>query len=105
MSRLKKFTQSLLSGYITLAAQSLYTFASVPIALHYLSKAEFGLWGLTVEVATYVGLVDAGMSGSVSRVLIDHKDDPNGDAYGSIVKTGALVGFIQGVLIMLIGSA
>src|SRR6476619_6545323 len=102
MSRLKKFTQSLLSGYITLAAQSLYTFASVPIALHYLTKAEFGLWGLTVDIGAYVALIDAGMSGSVSRVLIDHKDDPTGDSYGSIVKTGALVGFVQGLLIMLI---
>jgi hypothetical protein len=76
MSRIKKFTQSLLSGYLTLAAQALYTFASIPLALHYLSKAEFGLWGLTLEVGAYIALIDAGMGGSVSRVLIDHKDNP-----------------------------
>jgi O-antigen/teichoic acid export membrane protein len=105
MSRLKKFTQSLLSGYLTLATRAIYTFASVPLALHYLSTAEFGLWGLTLDIAGFIAMIDAGMSGSVSRVLIDHKDDPSGGHYGSIIKTGALVGLIQGLLIIVIGAA
>jgi O-antigen/teichoic acid export membrane protein len=104
MSRIQKFTQSLLSGYLTLAAQALYTFASIPLALHYLSKAEFGLWGLTLEVGAYIALIDAGMSGSVSRVLIDHKDNPASGDYGSVIKTGALVGAVQGLLIMIVGG-
>src|SRR3954469_13199355 len=100
MSRLQKFTQSVLSGYFTIATQALYSFASIPLALHYLSTAEFGLWGLTLDVSAYIALIDAGMSGSVSRVLIDHKDDQASGTYGSIIKTGALVGVVQGVLII-----
>lgn len=75
MSRLKKFTHSLLSGYVALGANIFYTLASVPLVLHYLGKAEFGLWALVLQLSGYIALVDLGMAGSVSRILIDHKDD------------------------------
>ena len=53
MSRLKKFTRSLLSGYVALGANIFYTLASVPLALHYLGKAEFGLWALVSQISGY----------------------------------------------------
>jgi O-antigen/teichoic acid export membrane protein len=88
MSRLKRYVHSLASGYVLLGANMLFTLASAPLALHYLSKAEFGLWALTSQIAGYVALVDMGLSASGSRILIDYKDHrANGD-YGSVVKTG-----------------
>ena len=54
MSRFKRFTHSLLSGYVLLGANILYTFASVPLALHYLSKKEIGLWGVVTQIAGYL---------------------------------------------------
>lgn len=103
MSRLKKLTNSLLSGYVMLASNMLYTLASVPLALHYLNKEEFGLWALVSQLGAYITLIDLGMSGSVARILIDHKDDRGNGAYGGVIKTGALVGFVQGGLIVLAG--
>jgi O-antigen/teichoic acid export membrane protein len=103
MSRLKRFAHSLISGYVLLGANMIYTLASVPLALKYLSKAEFGLWALATQVAGYVALVDFGLSASASRVLIDHKDRRASGDYGSIVQTGALVGFTQGTLVILVG--
>ena len=105
MSRIKKFTRSLISGYAVLGANIFYTLASVPLALHYLSKPEFGLWALTAQIAGYVALIDLGMSASVSRILIDHKDDRSTGTYGSIIKIGALVGVVQGALIIMAGTA
>ena len=104
MSRLKQFTRSLVSGYVLLGANIFYTLASVPLALHYLGKAEFGLWALTSQLGGYILLIDLGMSTSVSRILIDHKDDRANGAYGSVIKTGALVGAVQGALIILAGT-
>jgi hypothetical protein len=46
MSRLKKFTHSLLSSYALMGVNIVYTLLSVPLALKSLSKAEFGLWAL-----------------------------------------------------------
>lgn len=103
MSRLKKFAHSLLSAYVVLGANIFYTLASVPLVLHYLGKLEFGLWALVTQVGGYIALIDLGMGGSVSRILIDHKDDRRNGAYGSVIKTGVLVGVAQGVLIVLAG--
>ncbi|MDD5138891.1 MAG: oligosaccharide flippase family protein [Verrucomicrobiales bacterium] len=103
MSRLKKFTRSLASGYVLLGANIFYTLAGVPLALHYLGKLEFGLWALVTQIGGYIALIDFGMSNSVSRFLIDHKDDRQNGAYGSVIKTSVLVGGAQGVLIILAG--
>jgi O-antigen/teichoic acid export membrane protein len=103
MSRLKKFTHSLLSGYVSVGANIFYTLASVPLALHYLGKPEFGLWALVAQIGGYIALIDFGMGNSVSRFLIDHKDDRHNGAYGSVIKTSMLVGLVQGGLIILAG--
>lgn len=103
MSRFKNFGRSLFSGYVLLGANTLYTLASVPLALHYLSKAEFGLWLLTTQIAGYIALIDLGMNSSMARILIDHKDRRENGHYGSAIKTGALVGAAQGVIVLLAG--
>ncbi len=103
MSRLKRFAHSLISGYVLLGANMIYTLASVPLALSYLSRKEFALWALATQVASYVALVDFGLSASASRVLVDHKDRRASGDYGSMVQTGALVGLTQGTLVMLVG--
>ncbi|MEI9959648.1 MAG: oligosaccharide flippase family protein [Limisphaerales bacterium] len=104
MSRLKKFTQSLLSGYVALGANIFYSLASVPLAFHYLGKLEFGLWALVTQIGVYLTLIDMGMGGAVSRTLIDHKDDRRNGDYGSVIKTGVLVGAVQGAIIILVGG-
>ena len=105
MSRLKKFTRSLLAGYLMLGANIFYTLASVPLALHYLTRPEFGLWALVSQLGGYIALIDLGMAGSVSRILIDHKDDRQSGAYGGVIQVGALVGVVQGAIVVVAGVA
>jgi O-antigen/teichoic acid export membrane protein len=103
MSRLKRFTHSLLSSYAFLGANVFYTLASVPLALKFLSVAEFGLWALIVQVANFVWLIDLGMSSSISRILIDHKDERSNGRYGGAIKSGFLVGLAQAMIVLVIG--
>jgi O-antigen/teichoic acid export membrane protein len=103
MARLRNFTHSLASGYAQMAVNVLYTLASVPLALHYLSKGEFGLWALTVQVANFIALIDLGMGSSIARILIDHKDDRQNGRYGSVIKSGFLVGSAQGLVVLAAG--
>ena len=77
-----------------------YSLLSVPIALHYLSRAEFGLWALVTQLTSYISLVDLGMSGAIARILVDHKDDREETTYGSILQTGFLVGAAQGAILL-----
>ena len=103
MSRLRFFVQGVASTYLSLAASILYSLVSVPLALHFLSKEEFGLWALLTQVFAYLMLVDFGMSPSASRLLIEHKDRPNDGAYGRLLQTGFLVAVVQGVLVLAVG--
>jgi O-antigen/teichoic acid export membrane protein len=104
MSRLKRFAHSLLSGYVLLGVNVLFTLASVPLALHFLGKEEFGLWALTSQIASYIALMDFGLTAAASRILIDYKDHENPGEYGATIQTGALVGVSQAVLVFVVGT-
>ncbi len=103
MSRFRRVAHSVASSYAVLIAAAVYSLASLPMALHYLSRERFGLWTLMASVGGYLSLIDLGMSGSVARLLIDHKDDPQRGAYGSLIKTGWCVLVVQGLLLFLTG--
>jgi O-antigen/teichoic acid export membrane protein len=104
MARLKRFAHSLLSGYLLLGVNVLYTLASVRMALHYLSTQEFGLWANITTMATYIALLDFGLSGSAARILIDYKDHPERGKYGGVIQTDVLVGLSQAGLILIVGT-
>ena len=103
MSRSKRFVTGLLSSYAAIGVNILYTLASVPLALHYLDKEEFGLWALVTQLSGYLMLLEFGMGGSVARSLSDHKDHMEDGIYGSILRTGGRVFAIQGVLVAVMG--
>jgi len=104
MSRLQKAARSLVSGYAAMASNVLYSLASFPLALHYLGKEQYGIWAVATGLASYLLLIDAGVSGAVGRFLIDCKDDQEGGDYGSLIKTGCLVFLVQGAAIAVGGS-
>ena len=103
MSRLKNYARSMMSSYAALGVAVLYNLAAVPLALHYLSKAEYGLWALSLQIAGYIALIDLGMGGSVTRILIDHKDDRASGRYGGVIQSGFWVGVAQAAIILAAG--
>lgn len=105
MSRLRLLARNVSSGYLQVAVNSVYTLATVPLALHYLSDKEFGLWMLVSQLVGYLMLVDAGITAASARILIDHKDRPQDGVYGSVFKTGSVVHVIQGLLIAALALA
>lgn len=103
MSRTKRFAHSLISGYVLLAVNILYTLVQGRMLLHFIrDDNEIGLWAVAIQVAGYFLLLDLGMSG-ISRILVDHKDDTSSTAYGSTIQTGFVVFLVQGALIALSG--
>jgi O-antigen/teichoic acid export membrane protein len=105
MSRFRRVVHSVASGYFVLAEAALYSFALFPLGLHYLSKERLGLWFLMTSIASQLSQIDLGMSGSLGRLLIDHKDDREGSTYGSMIQTGWLVLIVQGCLVAFVGFA
>jgi O-antigen/teichoic acid export membrane protein len=105
MSRLRRMAHNVASSYAALAAASLFSLALVPVALHYLGaeSGHFALWLLMSTITGYMSLIDLGMSSSVARLLIDYKDRRDEGEYGSLIKTGGLVLWVQGGIILAAG--
>jgi O-antigen/teichoic acid export membrane protein len=104
-SRTRNFIHALGAGYVAMIVNIAYTAASVPLALHYLGKEQFGLWALAQQITGYLILLDLGVSSAVSRFIADLKDDVNSGSYGSLLLSGSIVFAIQGVLIAIAGGA
>jgi len=102
-TRSKRFTHSLVTGYGAIAVNIVFSLVSIPLALSYLSKEEFGLWALAIQINGCLGLIDIGMTGAVGRYLADHKDDVNGDGYATHFATGNCVFIVQGLLVVAVG--
>lgn len=93
----------MISGYGTIGANLAFTMVSIPLAIHYLGKNEFGLWVLAAQINGFLCLIDLGMNAAMSRFLADYKDNVDGGDYGQHLVTGALVFAIQGLFIASIG--
>ena len=104
MSRAKRFASALASGYLALAANVVYTVLSIPLALRFLTREEFGLWAVVAQITGYFTLLDFGVGQSVSRILIDYKDDVNGGEYGATLKTACIVFVFQAAGIFFVGA-
>jgi O-antigen/teichoic acid export membrane protein len=103
MSRIKRLAHSLVSGYVLLGANVLYTLVSFRLAGKYLSTPEFGLWAVVTSIAQYIALIDLGMT-STSRILIDYKDRRDAGDYGSVIKTFLVVSLIQVIIIVVFST-
>jgi len=104
MSRFRHFAQGLASSWLATAATVAYSLASVPIALHYLSVEEFGLFVLVIQAAGFFNLLEVGMSASTSRILVDYKDSPNDGVYGAIILSATVMFCIIALLIIIVGT-
>lgn len=101
MSRLKNFSRNITTSYLQMGVNVVYSLVSVPLALHWLPKAEFGIWAILIQFTVYAYLLDLGINQAISRFLIDHKDERSTGEYGALVKTSALVSAIQGLIVVL----
>lgn len=104
MSRLKNFSRNLATSYLQLGVNVIYSLVSVPLILHWLPRAEFGLWALLVQLMSYIALVDLGLNSAIARFLIDHKDQRGKGEYGALIKASAWVSAAQGLIVLAVVS-
>jgi O-antigen/teichoic acid export membrane protein len=102
--RLRIFAGGVAAGYAALAANAIYSFASIPLALYYLNDEQFGLWSLVMTICGYLSLIEFGLNSAFARLLIDRNDNSSNHAYGSLIKTLCLVQFAQGLIIAIIAT-
>src|SRR5271167_3129148 len=101
MSRLRNFSRNLITTYLQLGANVVYTLVSIRLVWNWLPlpAAELGMWALLGQTLTYIALVDLGMTAAAARLLVDHKDDRVSGNYGAMIKTVFMVSLAQGACI------
>jgi O-antigen/teichoic acid export membrane protein len=87
-----------------LGVSSLFTLVTVRLALHYLPKDQYALWMPTTVIASYIALMDFGLSGAAARILVDYKDHQRTEEYGGLIQTSVWVGLSQAALIFMVGT-
>lgn len=90
MSKRKLLAKGVLFGYGAIGAQMFYSFASIPLALSHLSKAEFGMWSLVTTLVGYLMLTEMGITNAVTRHLLECKEGRDPGKYGRIF-TGSVI--------------
>jgi O-antigen/teichoic acid export membrane protein len=103
MSRKRLLLRGVLFGYGALAAQILYSFASIPLALAHLTKVEFGMWTLVTTLGGYLMLAEAGMTNAFLRHLFDCKEDKDRGQYGRLYTASVIALGLVALVILLAG--
>ncbi|MCW1923523.1 hypothetical protein OKA05_13240 [Luteolibacter arcticus] len=97
--------RGVLLGYGALGAQVFYSFASIPLALAYLGKAEFALWSVISALVGYLSLAEAGMTNSFLRHLFECKGDQESGKYGRYFAAGLGALGLVALVMLAAGSA
>ena len=63
--------KNLYAGWLSFLSTSAYGLISLPVAAHYLSMEEIGLWNLASQLVAYLLLVELGLGNAVGRLMAD----------------------------------
>jgi O-antigen/teichoic acid export membrane protein len=103
MSHKKLLTRGVFFSYVALIAQISYSFLSIPLALSYLSTAQFGMWGLVLTISSFLMLAEFGMTEAFMRYLFECKDGENPQRYGRLFTASCLALGLVALLILAVG--
>lgn len=104
MSRFNLLIRGIGLGYVSQGFSIAYSLLSIPLALGFLGKSEYGLWALVLSITSYLNFSELGLTNSVQRHLIDVKDRRPNFEYGAIFLTGGVAFLFIGILCFLIGG-
>jgi O-antigen/teichoic acid export membrane protein len=69
MSRFRRIAQNVLSNWFALAVTTVVGFFLSPFVVHHLGNLAYGVWVLIASLVSYMGLLDLGLRGAVTRFV------------------------------------
>jgi O-antigen/teichoic acid export membrane protein len=69
MPRIRQIAQNVLSNWVALAITTVVSFFLAPFVVHHLGNVTYGVWVLITSLVSYMGLLDLGMRGAVTRFV------------------------------------
>ncbi len=103
MSRKKAYIKGLTSTTLQKIMTKVIGLAVTPIVLSYLGKDEYGIWIVIGSLVGYMGLMDLGITGSVTQLIAKSDCVENADKINSIVNNSFFLQVIIGSMIIVLG--
>jgi O-antigen/teichoic acid export membrane protein len=82
----RQTAQNVLSNWAALAVSTVVGFFLAPLVVHYLGNVTYGVWVLVTSLTAYMGLLDLGMRGAVTRFVSKGKAQGNHTESGEAVS-------------------
>lgn len=89
--RYRRIALTMTSGFAARLLAMLATLVTVPMALAYLGKEQFGLWAAITSMIVWLGLLDLGLTSGLINALAESHGRGDRDAAASYVSTAAIV--------------
>jgi O-antigen/teichoic acid export membrane protein len=105
MERSRRFISSLGSGYASVAASSILSLVSIPVALSQLGREGFGVASTIIQIGAFSQVLQLGVGPSVARFLVDFKNSGNPSRLGAFMKIALIIGLVQGLILMVLALA
>lgn len=100
--RPKGVARNISSGWIAFLFVAGVSFFLSPFVVRHLGDTAYGVWTLLSALVGYLGLLDFGVRGAVTRYVAHHHAADDNDGCSSIVSTGMVMfGFLGGMAILL----
>jgi len=101
-SRPSGIARNAVANWTALVFVSAVAFFLSPFVVHHLGDTAYGVWSLLVSVVGYLGLLDFGVRGAVTRYVAHHHAIGDNEGSSSIVSAGLLLFGLLGALAILL---
>lgn len=108
-----RIARNVLSNWGSYAFSMVVNFFLAPFVVHHLGNSQYGVWTLIVSLTGYLGLLDFGVRGAVTRYVarfhtqVDHERASRvaSSALAVFTATGILAIMVSAILAILFGSS
>lgn len=103
--RHSKAAWNTLASYLSFISTTVTGLISIPLAVHFLSKEELGLWAVITAISGYLNFMEMGLGFATGRKMADAivaKDKAEIDRWWTLTR---VVLSIQGAIVVVIGLA
>ena len=102
--RTSRFFRNAAANWSAFLFVAIVSFFLSPFVVHHLGGTAYGVWSLLAALVGYLGLLDFGVRGAVTRYVAHHHAVGDNEGCASIVSAGlVLFGFLGSLAILLSG--
>jgi len=102
--RPSNYARNAIANWLALVFVAAVSFLLSPFVVHHLGDTGYGVWTLLAAVVGYVGLLDFGVRGAVTRYIAHHHAGDDAESCSSIISGGLALYGLLGSLAILVAA-